>query len=165
MMRRTSLLLATMMLALLMASGVVIAKEIQGTRGDDTLTGTTTAGDTIYGFNGTDKISGRGGDDDLYGGQRTDLLIGGADNDDLYGGDGNDELRGGAGDDDLYGGDGEDIITGNDGIDELSGGNNNDTINARDGGPDIVNCGGGLKDIVFFDPEDDVADDCEGSGN
>jgi hypothetical protein len=59
----------------------VLADNIQGTAGDDTLNGTPEA-DTINGFEGNDLIFGEGGDDTLDGGK--------GDDDEIHGGDGND---------------------------------------------------------------------------
>ena len=55
-MRRTIVLLATMALTLLVASGVALAVTRIGTNGPDTLRGT----------NGTDNLLGNGGNDILY---------------------------------------------------------------------------------------------------
>lgn len=86
--------------------------------GSDTLTGGT-AGITIYGNLGTDKITGGSGNDVLYGdnvgnthtindGHNT--LAGGSGNDTLYAGDVGDTLRGDAGNDTLFGGAGLDTL-------------------------------------------------------
>src|ERR671922_3047387 len=66
-----------------MPSAFVFAANIDGTAGDDTLTGTDEA-DTINGFEGNDLIFGEGGDD---------ILDGGNGDDEIYGGDGNDEIK------------------------------------------------------------------------
>lgn len=59
-MRRTILLVATMALTLLMASGVALAVTKIGTDGPDLLRGT----------NGADNLLGKGGNDDLFGLER-----------------------------------------------------------------------------------------------
>jgi Ca2+-binding RTX toxin-like protein len=51
----------------------VLADNVQGTSGDDTLNGTPEA-DTINGFEGNDIIFGEGGDDVLDGGKERLLL-------------------------------------------------------------------------------------------
>jgi hypothetical protein len=122
----------------------VLAENINGTPGDDTLNGTDEA-DTINGFDGNDIIFGEGGDDTLDGGDGGD---------EIYGGDGNDEIKdpddedstnkvyGGSGDDNIdvgtvtgtgvtyyiYGEDGSDYIEviANEGI--VDGGLDDDTI-------------------------------------
>lgn len=57
-------------------------RQIDGTDGDDLLTGGTTD-DTIMGLAGTDSLSGRAGDDVLDGGTGADLMTGG-DGEDTY---------------------------------------------------------------------------------
>ena len=65
-MRRTIVLLATMALTLLVASGVALAVTRIGTNGPDTLRGT----------NGADNLLGNGGNDVLYAlGGRDTLLV------------------------------------------------------------------------------------------
>ncbi len=80
---------------------------LNGTSGDDTLTGTALAErmqglagiDTLYGGDGNDTLDGGTGGDRLYGDGGNDSLIGGDDKDHLVGGQGNDTLDGGAGND------------------------------------------------------------------
>ena len=110
--------------------------EINGTSGDNTLTGTT-SGDQISGGAGNDTLDGQGGNDDLNGGSGNDQLYGGAGNDDLNGGSGSDELYGGSGNDDMSGGSGNDLLDGGSGNDDMSGGSGNDTIWGRAGNDDI----------------------------
>ena len=66
-MRRTLLSLTTMVVALLLASGVAWAVNKIGTDGPDTLKGT----------NGDDNLIGKGGNDDLYSLNGRDTLLGG----------------------------------------------------------------------------------------
>src|SRR5687768_18549228 len=66
-MRRTIVLLATMTITLLVASGVALAVTKIGTDGPDTLRGT----------NGDDNLIGKGGNDDLYALNGRDTLVGG----------------------------------------------------------------------------------------
>ncbi len=140
-MRRTGFVLAAMLTALLMVSGVALAKEILCTPKNDSITGTD-RGDVVSARGGTDTVVGRGGDDELYGQPGGDSISGSEDDDDVYGDDGADNLNGG-------------------GIDELSGGNNNDTINALGGGRDSINCGLGSDDQVIADEVDGVnINDC-----
>lgn len=86
--------------------------------GNDTLNGGT-AGMTIYGNRGTDKITGGSGNDLLYGdnvgnthagADGSNTLAGGAGNDTLYAGDASDSLRGDAGNDTMFGGAGIDTL-------------------------------------------------------
>ena len=99
-MRKSVLLLASMALAVLLASGVALAATVKGTSGDDVLYGTPSR-DVINPFNGNDVVYADGGNDDVrhsYG------------NDKIYGGAGNDTLRGGFDNDEIWGGPGKDLI-------------------------------------------------------
>ncbi|OYY58999.1 MAG: hypothetical protein B7Y50_11740 [Hydrogenophilales bacterium 28-61-11] len=75
---------------------------IEGTHGNDSLTGTS-ATDWIFGFAGNDI---------LHGGDDRDFIFSGVDDSILYGDAGNDALSGGIGNDWLDGGDGDDSMTG-----------------------------------------------------
>ena len=57
---------------------------------------------TMYGYEGNDKMTGSSGDDSLAGGAGDDSLTGGAGNDILDGGTGNDKMTGGFGNDTYY---------------------------------------------------------------
>lgn len=127
----------------------VLAQLLNGTEGNDTITGTAAAdtidgrggNDTIFGRAGDDTLSGSAGFDTLYGEAGNDTLDGGADGDALYGGDGNDTERGGAGADFLYGNAGNDTLDGGTGNDTLYGGGGSDTyvVAAGDtGATDII---------------------------
>jgi Ca2+-binding RTX toxin-like protein len=107
---------------------------LQGTEGNDTLTGFTTD-DTIDGFDGNDTLNGGQGNDILKGSAGNDTLQGVNGNDILEGGDGLDTLFGGAGDDTLQGGIGaNDYMKGDAGNDTylFMTGDSNDTINNYD---------------------------------
>jgi 5'/3'-nucleotidase SurE len=116
-------------------------KTINGSNGDDTLTGTT-GDDTINGRNGNDLIIAGDGNDQASGGNGDDTLKGGAGDDNLNGGNGDDTLKGGAGDDNLNGGNGNDTLKGGAGNDVLNGGNGNDTLKGG-AGNDVLNGGNG----------------------
>ena len=60
----------------------------------------------------------------------------------------------------IFGGHGNDRIFGNLGPDTIQGGPGDDRINVVRGETDSVTCGAG-KDVVFADPNDHVARDCE----
>jgi RTX calcium-binding nonapeptide repeat (4 copies) len=77
------LLLVAMVVALVVGSGVALAKTINGNDRDNVLFGTERA-DTIRGFGGEDVIFG------LDGG---DTLIGERGQDEVFGGNGNDEIK------------------------------------------------------------------------
>jgi Ca2+-binding RTX toxin-like protein len=170
-MRRTIVLLASMALTLLVASGVALAVTKIGTDGPDTLRGT----------NGDDNLIGKGGNDDLYALNGRDTLVGGPGKDVvadaprgvwrrgdkiLLGGPGNDIVFGARGSDKVVGEEGNDLQI--DGpvsdvaLDVVSGGDGNDVL-LVDNAPaakDIATCGGGF-DRVLADSKDLVASDCE----
>jgi Ca2+-binding RTX toxin-like protein len=165
-MRRTILLVATMTLTLLVASGVALAVNKIGTDGPDTLRGTNGA-DNLLGLGGNDKLSGLGGRDNLLGGAGKDFVLGFSGGDkNLVGGSGNDAVVGGKGSDDVLGQEGNDFVVGDPGRkawpDNLSGGDGIDVFFAanRPAGKDVVVCGGGV-DWVFADRKDLIAPDCE----
>jgi Ca2+-binding RTX toxin-like protein len=134
-MRRSALLLTSLVLAVLLASGVAWAATINcrasadrcyGTNGSDTINGsgvrdiiygdalygtTIDRADIIYGNGGADKISGGAGADDVYGNDDKDVI---------YGNDGKDTLRGNEDDDEFFGGDEDDVIKGGAGADRVS---------------------------------------------
>jgi Ca2+-binding RTX toxin-like protein len=79
-MRKVTLLLAAMMVALTAFSGVALAKAFTGTNGNDKIVGTN-SGDSISGGGGNDFLAGRGGNDRMDGGTGRDDMRGGAGND------------------------------------------------------------------------------------
>ena len=172
-MRRTLLLLSTMMLALLLASGVAWAVNKVGTNGPDTLRGT----------NGDDNLLGKGGNnDELFSLNGRDNLLGGAGKDCLLcatrqfrgfagdkillGGPGNDFVLGGKGSESVVGGEGNDLLSDPGdrefSKDTYSGGPGNEVIDVVHfrGASDRVICGSGF-DRVVADSNDVVAPDCE----
>ena len=171
-MRRTILLVATMALTLLVASGVALAITKIGTDGHDNLKGTN-GSDTLVGMGGNDRIKGRGGADVIVGGRGNEYewgMFGGRGADDMSGGPGRDYVFGASGPDVLKGGPGNDWVDAQGAnwrnretsVDVLSGGGGNDfltpfTIPAA---LDIVRCGAG-RDRAIVDSKDQVADDCE----
>jgi Ca2+-binding RTX toxin-like protein len=189
-MRRTIVLLATMALTLLVASGVALAVNKIGTNGPETLRGTNGA-DNLLGNGANDVLYALGGNNDnLLGGEGRDWVFGG--NEDralggdknLLGGPGNDGVIGGEGSDNLTGNSGNDVVNDAGGPDKILGGNGNDLLGdgERRGGAtdtliggegndvlsfinkpakrDVVTCGRGF-DRVLADTEDVVASDCE----
>lgn len=165
--RRATLAFLSVGLAILLASGVALAANLEGTSGADTITGTSSI-DYINGNDGNDTINGLAGGDQIQGGNG---------NDQVGGGDGPDTINGNNGDDRILdGGNGADNIEGGSGKDELSQGPRTDT--ARDtlkGGTeddvidaanyptayaDTVECGTSY-DRVYADSLDSVASDCE----
>jgi len=170
-MRRTIVLLSTMALTLLVASGVALAVTRIGTDGPDTLRGTK-GDDNLLGQGGNDTFVGLGGTDNLLGGTGKDLMYGGYKD---ATGTGDDILVGGSGNDAIFGSQGSNNIVGEEGNDLLVDGNEpkpkKDTIYAgagtdvviawnRPAGMDLVVCGSGY-DRVAADTLDKVARDCE----
>src|SRR5918997_4156878 len=171
-MRRTIVLLATMTLTLLVASGVALAVTRIGTVGPDTLRGTK-GDDNLIGQGGNDILLSLAGDDTLLGGPGKDVVNGGnlaepfGGNKNLVGGEGNDAVQGGLGSDNVLGGEGNDFMVGGEFEppavkDVLTGGADNEVIDVanKPAGKYVVTCGGGL-DRVLADRADMVAPDCE----
>ena len=118
-------------MALLLAGGVVLAKNITCTGGP--CVGTKKA-DIMIGSPGTDQIKGRGGADGINGFNGDDTIDGGGGNDSI----------------------GDQLGTVPD-VDHITGGKGNDVINVREQDPsdepDFVDCGPGT-DTVFVDAND-----------
>lgn len=106
-----------------------------GNNRSNTLNGTTSGPEQIYGKGGNDIINGGEGVDAILGGKGADTLNGGNHNDSLW----DDDTKPG---DKLYGDAGDDGLV------------------AADGKPGIVDCGPGNADIAFVDPSDTVTN-CE----
>src|SRR5918993_5362221 len=107
-MRRTIVLLATMALTLLVASGVALAVTKIGGPGPDTLKGTNGA-DNLLGNGANDVLFALGGRDKLLGGEGKDWVLGGNERR-PFGGD--KTLVGGPGNDGVPGSKGSDIVVG-----------------------------------------------------
>ncbi len=110
-MKRSLLIVATAVLAVLALASAASAKVVVGTPGDDTLVGTDRR-DFIYGRAGNDTMAGNGASDFLFGHRGDDTMSGDAGRDGLWGGHGNDTLEGGHGPDALYAGAGFDMLDG-----------------------------------------------------
>jgi hypothetical protein len=136
-MKRTMLLIASMMLALLVAAGVALAQDgvtkvcntnCHGTSRDDQLIGTPNP-NTIKGRNGADQIEGNGAKDTLNGNLGADAVYGGNGEDKLYGGGNDDYVQGGIKKDYLGTGSGNDVVAAKDGFrDQISCGSNFDRV-------------------------------------
>ncbi len=100
---------------------------VNGTNGNDTLTGTA-GNDVIAGGNGNDTIDGGAGNDVICGGNGQDVIRGGAGNDTIVGDNDNDKLYGEAGDDTISAGNGDDLLDGGAGNDALKANNGDDTL-------------------------------------
>jgi len=173
--RRLSIMLTIMGIALVAIAGVALADTINcvdnrgcvGTDGPDTINGTSHF-DYIQALQGNDQVFGHERYDALYGDNfeasdtstdGNDRLGGGQNYDELYGYGGNDKLLGRSGGDFIFAeesseNEGEDVVQGNEG---------NDWILARDGVRDTISCGTGRYDTVIYDSGgiDRVSDSCE----
>jgi hypothetical protein len=148
-MKRTMLLIALVMLALLVAAGVALAQDgvskicnsnCSGTDRDDQLSGTSKR----------NAIKGRGGADQIEGNGAKDTLNGNLGSDAVYGGNGEDKLYGGGNDDYMQAG----IKS-----DHIGTGSGNDVVAAKDGFKDQIYCGSNF-DRVYVDRVD-VLHRCE----
>lgn len=88
---------------------VTLAGFAFGYGGNDTVRGTNSSTDFLYGGTGNDALLGYDAEDFLYGQDGSDRLYGGGHNDLLFGGRGDDQLDGGAGADQMLGGQGNDV--------------------------------------------------------
>ncbi len=171
-MRRAILMVATMALTLLVASGVALAVTKIGTNGPDTLKGTNGA-DNLLGKGGNDILFALRGRDNLLGGPGKDIVVGGTErrplggDKNLAGGPGNDVVAGGLGSDNILGETGNDLVLDVDALndfstDKLSTGDGNDVVGIFNDPAfrDVVTCGSGF-DRVFADKKDTIAPDCE----
>jgi Ca2+-binding RTX toxin-like protein len=124
--------------------------------------------DTMHGYGGGDSVEGDNGSDQLYGDAGADLTLWGGAFDnitDTYTDTSDDYVHGGSGNDRLFGGYAQS------GVDRLYGEGGNDTIDASQRkNPDpaafqvtkeIIDCGAGASDDVYFDKGLDVVKNCE----
>lgn len=125
---------------------LISIERIDGGRGNDVITGSTSA----------DAIHGGKGDDLLFGGDGSDILDGGDGSDTLDGGEDDDILDGNDGDDVLDGGDGNDVLTGNDGNDTLFGRAGDDifVVRGKTDGTDRLDGGLGRDTIRGIEGDD-----------
>jgi len=174
-MRRLSLLLAIMGMALVVITGVAIADTVNCFAGRACIG--TNGPDTLYGTSSYDDMDARQGNDEMYGHERYDFMSGDAYDAHDTSTDGNDRIGGGQNYDEMYGYGGNDRFLGrsggdfifaeesseNEGEDVVRGEEGNDYILARDGVKDTINCGPGKHDTVFFDNGgiDTVSNSCE----
>jgi Ca2+-binding RTX toxin-like protein len=173
--RRTTLLLGAMLMALVMVGGVAWAANIIQCPNPPVEWGTcqdTDNNDIVYGTSGNDVITPHwgGGADVVYGYKGDDEIFGGPGPDVYYGGPGNDSLEAdcdldsACGEDEKHGGPGNDKIIGNLRSERHFGGGGDDRI--LDGGsfrsnPDYFSCGPGTDTVRHNEGLDKVAADCE----
>jgi Ca2+-binding RTX toxin-like protein len=101
-----------------------------------------TAGKTLVGTNGPNRLIGTAFHDEIEGRGASDLI------------------RGRRGADLMKGGRGRDKVVGGKGLDHFFGGGGGDTIRARDHHPDTIECGPG-GDVAIVDRVEDGVYDCE----
>lgn len=131
-MRKATILLAVVALALVVGGGVALAA-------------------TMYGTNRHDAIFAKAGGDYVTGRER---------NDDLNGQGGNDRVLGGPGDDWVKGGDHKDTVRGDKGHDTITGGSGDNVIRAADGMRDLIICGNNSWNVVYYDRDLDRFKNC-----
>jgi serralysin len=142
------------------ATGSIYGDSLFGNEVDNILSGLD-GNDTLYGGGGNDLLYGNDGNDLLSGGLGDDLLSGNDGNDLLYGNDGNDLLLGGLGDDILYGESGDDQLYGESGNDLVYGDSGNDQLYGGFGNDQLY---GGLgSDVLFADSGDDIINGGDGN--
>lgn len=147
-MRKTIIFLTAVAAALVVAGGVALAATILCDGGN--CFGTNHP-DTIYGTNRHDDIFAKAGGDYVTGRERGD---------DLDGQDGADRVLGGPGDDWVKGGDHDDVVKGDRGHDTINGGSGDNVIRAGDGMRDLIICGAGSKNFIYYDPGLDRFNNC-----
>jgi Ca2+-binding RTX toxin-like protein len=124
-----------------------MASIINGTAGNDTITGYGTA-DSLSGLDGNDILRAQAGNDTVLGGTGADTLYGEDGNDSLVGETGADRLFGGYGDDALVGGSGDDYLSGDAGADRFDGGAGKDQLIGGAGADTYVFGKGSGQDTV-----------------
>jgi Ca2+-binding RTX toxin-like protein len=187
---RAIVLLTTMAVVLVLGSGVALAATTIHCP-NDTSSGSpsswvycygTSMADTMDGSDLLDMMDGEGGADTMHGYGEDDSMEGGKGSDHLYGDAGNDSsLWGGeltatntypdTSDDYVHGGSGADTIYGGfaqGGVDRLFGEGGDDFIDAsarrNSMSPvtkEIIDCGAGATDVVYFDKGVDIVTNCE----
>jgi Ca2+-binding RTX toxin-like protein len=94
------------------------------------------------------------GNDDFFGGKNDgdDWFYGSGGHDYAATGRGEDRLFGASGNDVMRGHSGNDLLDGGPGADNLRGDGNSDTLRAADGeADDLIDCGVGIRDRVYYD--------------
>jgi Ca2+-binding RTX toxin-like protein len=154
------LILTTMVLGVMLLSGVVLAKKLVGGPGNNNYMGSNDT-DYIYGGGGADDIGGKNGPDHLFGDKGNDRLHGGRGHDWVEGGPGSDTAWSDKGTDDLFaerehkGSFQAAKVKGGRKPNRLLGGRGNDIIRAKNGKKDIIRGGPGY-DKAYVDRVDKV---------
>lgn len=120
----------------------------------------TDGADRIVGSWSRDVIIPGGGDDRVWGLDGPDVIKTSFGRDLVYAGPGRDYVATRGNRDRVYGGPGDDVLWPGGGEDVVEGGPGRDWIDARDERADTIRCGP-RYDIVYADPADRLARDCE----
>ena len=175
------LLLSVALVAVVLATGVALAKDIKCRGSTESCFGTSGA-DTMTGTRADNQMFGEAGNDTMVGKRGADYVRGDEGKDALYGNGGSEQFLWGGGfdaggnfsdrrDDVVYGGTGDDFIVGGfakRGVDRLYGEKGDDTIDAAQENSgtgvavtkEIIDCGPG-KDTVYYDKGKDDIKNCE----
>jgi hypothetical protein len=163
---RAALLLGAMALAIVVVGGVALAATIScttnpcnGTDDSDEIFGSSNP-ETINALGGSDFVDAFPGDDTVNGDSESDNRVvdeGGTLVKGLIGAENSDTVNGNGGSDyiDLFHFDNPGTV------DRANGGPGNDTVDAFDGDVDIINCGKGKRDKVYYDKGIDAIKGCE----
>lgn len=128
-------------------AGVGHHTAVYGFDGNDTISGTSSANDTLFGGDGNDVITGSSSHTDAAGHfTESDYYMGGAGADSITGGDGNDHIYGNAFGSTIGAADGNDTINAGNGNDYVNGNAGNDTVNGGDGNDRLY--GGAGNDVI-----------------
>src|SRR5215218_2026292 len=138
MVRRVTILLTIVAVAMVIGSGIALAKTIRCDGGN------------CFGTNRADSIFGTNRHDAIFAKRGADLVTGKERNDNLNGQDGNDRVFGGRGDDWVKGGRHDDTVKGDLGNDRLTGGP----------GHNVIRAGDGSRNLIYYDPHLDRFRNC-----
>jgi Ca2+-binding RTX toxin-like protein len=136
------------------AGAATIQGGVDSADGADSLFGTATGNDLIFGNGGADTISTEDGLNTAVGGMGGDSVLAGFADDRIFGNEGNDVINANSGADSVVGGQGNDNIGAMDGTDNVNGNEGNDTIF---GGAqaDTLTGGSGNDTFLYLSPFDD----------
>jgi Ca2+-binding RTX toxin-like protein len=146
--RRATILLTVVVVAMVVGSGVALAKTIRCDGGH------------CFGTNRDDSMFGTNRHDAMFAKRGADFVTGRERNDNLNGQAGNDSMFGGLGDDWVKGGRHNDTVKGDLGNDTITGGPGRNTIRAGDGMRDLIVCGDNSRNLIFYDPDLDRFRNC-----
>jgi RTX calcium-binding nonapeptide repeat (4 copies) len=146
--KRAVILLTAIALAVVLGSGVALAKTIHCNGGN------------CFGTNRPDSIFGTNRHDAVFAKRGGDFVSGRGSADNLNGEDGDDRIFGGRGDDWIKGGRHADTVKGDLGNDRLTGGSGQNVIRAGDGMRDLIICGANSRNLIYFDPRLDHFRNC-----